>query len=151
MLRYFAIATVIVLAIAVFVTARARLGIPGHLNFWKVSPSPPPVENVSGDAPWALSALPGCFVQRSETTGSITYVRTRLPAAAQPVAPGTRLNYGSCTIFVRSGELLVDRGSDRLRVPPYARLYRFDDSLALLRSTATSSELRIYDITANHE
>ncbi|HUA09583.1 MAG TPA: hypothetical protein VMA98_09935 [Candidatus Acidoferrales bacterium] len=151
MWRYFAIATVIVLAIVVTVTARTRLGLPGHLNFWKATAPPPPAENVFGNAPWALSALPDCFVQRSETTGSAAYVRAQLPAGAQPVAPGTRLTFGPCTIFVRRGELLVDRGSDRLRVPPETRLYRFDDSLALLRDTPRSNELRIYDITANHE
>lgn len=150
MLRYFAIATVIVLTIAVWATMRAHLALPGHVNFWKATAPPPPVEAVTGDAPWALSALPGCFEQRSETSGSASYVEARLPAGAQPVRPGTRLIYGPCTILVRSDELLVERGSDRLRVPPEARLYTIGTSLALLRTSGSITDLRIYDITTDH-
>jgi hypothetical protein len=151
MLRYFAIATVIVLTIVVAVTMRTHLGLPAHLNFWKVAASPPPAEDVTGNAPWALSALPDCFTQRSETTGSASYVRMRLPAGAQPVRAGTRLTYGPCTILVRDGELLVERGSDRMRVPPHATLYTIGDSLALLRTSESGTDLRIYDITTNHQ
>lgn len=151
MLRYFAIATVIVLTIVVYVTARTRLGLPGHVNFWKVATPPPKADDVTGNAPWALSALPDCFEQTSETTGSAAYVAARLPAGAQLVAAGTHLNYGPCTIFVRRDELLVTRGSDRLRVPPQTRLYRIDGTLALLRTSGTTTTLRIYDITTGHE
>ncbi len=150
MLRYYAIATVIVLTIAVFATMRAHLALPGHLNFWKVTASPPRVEGVTGNAPWALSALPGCFEQRSDTTGSASYVKGQLPAGAQLVRPGTRLTYGTCTILVRGDELLVERGSDRMRVPPDARLYTIGTSLALLRTSGSITDLRIYDITTDH-
>ena len=150
MLRYYAIATVIVLTIAVYVTMRAHLALPGHVNFWKVSAPPPRTDRVTGDAPWALSALPDCFAQRSESSGSRSYVDAQLPAGAQPVPPGTRLSYGSCTIFVRSGELLVERGSDRLRVPPHATLYTTGGLLVLLRTSGATADLRIYDITADH-
>jgi hypothetical protein len=152
MLRYFAIATVIVLTIAVYVTMRAHLGsLPGHVNFWKATAAPPQAGNVTGNAPWALSALPDCFEQRSETSGRASYVEARLPAGAQPVRPGTRLTYGSCTILVRGDELLVERGSDRLRVPPEARLYTIGTSLALLRTSGSITDLRIYDITTDHQ
>lgn len=150
MLRYFAIATVIVLTIAVYVTMRTHLAVPGHLNFWKTTASPPPLESVTGNAPWALSALPDCFVQRSETTGNRAYVEARLPPEAKPVRAGTRLSYGPCTILVRNDELLVERGSDRLRVPPRATLYTTGDSLALLRTSGLTTDLRIYDITTGH-
>lgn len=151
MLRYLAIATVIVLTIVVAVTMRTHLGLPAHINFWKASAPPPPAENATGNAPWALSALPDCFSQRSQTTGSMAYVRARLPVGAQPVRAGTRLIYGPCTILVRDDELLVERGSDRLRVPPHATLYTIGDSLALLRTSETGTDLRIYDITTNHQ
>ena len=151
MLRYFAIATVIVLTVVVYVTARTHLRLPGHVNFWKVSASPPPAQSVTGNAPWALSALPDCFTQTSETTGSVSYVAGRLPAGAQLVPAGTHLTYGSCTILVRNDELLVERGSDRLRVPPRVRLYTTGKTLALLRTSAASTDLRIYDITTDHE
>jgi hypothetical protein len=147
-LRYFAIATVIVLTIVVLVTMRARLGLPGHVNFWKVTAPPPKIGSVTGNAPWALSALPDCFNQTSETTGSAAYVAAQLPAGAQLVAAGTHLTYGVCTILVRSDELLVERGSDRLRVPPRTRLYIVGNSLALLRTSGTTTILRTYDITS---
>jgi hypothetical protein len=151
MLRYFIIATVIVLTIAVYATMRTHFGLPGHINFWKATASPPPPQNVTGDAPWALSALPDCFTQTSETTGSASYVAARIPSGAQLVAAGTHLTYGTCTIFVTRDELLVTRGSDRLRVPPYTRLYERGNSLALLRTSGTTATLRIYDITTEHE
>jgi hypothetical protein len=150
MLRYYVIATVIVLTIAVYVTMGTRLGLPGHVNFWKATAPPPPLESVTGNAPWALSALPDCFTQRSETSGTRSYVQAHLPPGAQPVQPGTRLSYGPCTILVRNGELLVERGSDRMRVPPDATLYTTGDSLALLRTSGSTTDLRIYDVKTNH-
>ncbi|HEX8806454.1 MAG TPA: hypothetical protein VF741_05875 [Candidatus Aquilonibacter sp.] len=151
MLRYFAIATVVVLTIVVYVTARTHLGLPGHVNFWKATAPPPKTADVTGNAPWALSALPDCFEQTSETTGSAAYVAARLPSGAQLVAAGTHLKYGSCTILVRHDELLVTRGSDRLRVPPYTRLYTAGTTLALLRTSGMTTTLRIYNITTGHE
>ncbi len=147
MLRYYAIATVIVLTIAVLVTMRAHVVLPGHINFWKATAPPPRAGSVTGNAPWALSALPDCFTQRSETSGAASYVKARLPAGAQPVRAGSRLTYGSCTIFVSHDELLVERGSDRLRVPPHTTLYTIDGTLALLRTSGSTTDLRIYDIT----
>lgn len=151
MLRYFAIATLIVLTIVVYVTARTRLGLPGHVNFWKATASPPPAENVTGNAPWALSALPDCFAQTSETTGSAAYVAAHVPSGAQLVAAGTHLTFGPCTISVGRDELLVTRGSDRLRVPPQARLYMIGETLALLRTSGSITTLRIYNITTGHQ
>ena len=150
MLRYYAIATVIVLAIAVVVTMRAHLDLPGHVNFWKATAAPPPPTDTVGDAPWALSALPDCFVQRSETTGTQAYVDAQIPAGAQPVLDGTRLSYGPCTILVRKSELLVERGSDRLRVPPRATLYTAGNMLVLVRASGKTSILRTYEITTDH-
>lgn len=163
MLRYYAIATVIVLAIAVIVTARSFAGFMRFRMAASKHSAPPQhlrvsqggggssAEHVTGDAPWALSALPDCFVQRSETTGSAAYVRSRIPAGAQPVPDGTRLRYGPCTIFVHESELLLDRGSDHLRVPPRAALYRSGDLLVLVRTSGNSGVLRTYDIMTDHE
>ncbi|MGD0966860.1 MAG: hypothetical protein ABR949_01130 [Candidatus Aquilonibacter sp.] len=150
MLRYFAIATLIVLTIVVTVTMRAHLGLPGHVNFWKATAAPPPPNDTTGDAPWALSALPDCFVQRSETSGTQAYVEAQIPAGAQPVADGTRLSYGPCTILVRKSELLVERGPDRLRVPPRATLYTAGNVLVLIRVSGKTAVLRTYEITTGH-
>jgi len=161
MLRYYAIATVIVLTIAVIVTAqnyrnfmRFRLAaskgtpVPQHL---RISEGGGASEgNMIGDAPWALSALPDCFVQRSETTGTQAYVDARIPAKAQPVPDGTRLRYGPCTILVRKSELLVVRGADHLRVPPRATLYTAGNMLVLVRASGTTAVLRTYEITTDH-
>ena len=159
MLRYYAIATVIVLTVAVIATMRfhdfrnMRFGTSNH---------PPPKQvpiryggsggdndaALRGDAPWALSALPDCFMQQTEWSGSTTYVEAHLPGSAQKVAPGTHLHYGPCTIFVRNGEVSVSRGVDRLRIPPDATLYRDGSELLLLRITGHSGVLRSYTTTA---
>ena len=39
---------------------------------------------MSGDAPWALSALPECFTQVSESSGSGRYVRAQSAAQRGP-------------------------------------------------------------------
>jgi hypothetical protein len=157
-LRYYAIATIVVLTIAVAVTAWSTGNLmrfhlasskhampPQHLRLSEGAAAPGGGE-VTGDAPWALSALPECFAQRQETTGNAADVRAKLPAGARPIPAGTRLAFGSCTIFVRNGELLVVRGADRLRIPPRATLYRIGRSLALVRTSGKSAVLRTYDI-----
>jgi hypothetical protein len=155
MLRYYAIATVIVLAVAVLATAwehrdliRIRIG---STNL-PVSPRPAgrmgAAEGTSGafrgDAPWALSALPECLQQISKSTGPLSYVESKLPPGSSRVPPGSSLLYGNCTIFVRDAELSVRRGPDRLRVPPHVTLYRAGGELALLRRSGATGELRVY-------
>ncbi len=97
-----------------------------------------------GDAPWALSALPDCLIPQSESTGTLAYVRSKVPAGATAVPAGTILHYGPCTILVRDGEALVSRGPDRLRIPPHVTLYRAGSRLALLRESDGTGELRVY-------
>ena len=168
MLRYYAIATVIVLTVAVLATAwnyRDRIQ-----NATTPQASPPRHYSASstphggfegeaggggaalhGDAPWALSALPECLIQRSETTGPLTFVRSKLPAGATEVPSGTFLHYGPCTISVGDGEAVVSRGSDVLRIPPRVTLYRTAQALALLRASGTHGELRIYSLPTTNE
>jgi hypothetical protein len=156
-LRYYAIATAIVLTIAVLVTMHANQAIRLH---FASSNRPQPPQHLSsgdsgevndvplaGDAPWALSALPDCFMQQQEWSGTATYVGAHLPREAVAIAPGSILHYGPCTILVRSGEVFVSRGSDRLRVPPRATLYRDGPALLLLRSSGSSAVLRSYTVT----
>lgn len=156
MLRYYAIATAIVLTVAVLVTLQAG---EISLRFRNASASPPPqhlrlndgggvsAAPIAGDAPWALSALPDCFHQEVEWSGSATYVDAHLPTTMARVPAGTKLAYGSCTISVGDGELSVRRGDDRFRIPPHATLYRSPDGLALLRSSHHHAVLRTYTIT----
>ncbi|HET7812760.1 MAG TPA: hypothetical protein VFL13_00145 [Candidatus Baltobacteraceae bacterium] len=104
--------------------------------------------NVAGDAPWAMSALPECFTQESKTSGPSAYVLAHLPAGAAMMRPGETASFGDCSLQVSGDAILVTRGSDRLRIPPIARLYRAGTTLALLRGGGGGLELRIYDTAA---
>jgi hypothetical protein len=162
LLRYYAIATCIVLTVAVLATAwsnrdRIRSAVSPSAAPQHYTPAATPHGGfegeggaghapMRGDAPWALSALPDCLVQQREATGTLAYVRSKLPAGATVLGPGTILHYGPCTIFVRDGEALVSRGGDRLRIPPHVTLYRAGNALALLRQLGGSGELRVYTV-----
>ncbi len=98
-----------------------------------------------GDAPWALSALPECLLQTSESTGSLAYVRAHLPPHAVAIAPPATLIYGDCSISFTGDEAYVRRGDDRFRIPPSVRFYRADGLLALVRETPGQVDLRVYE------
>jgi hypothetical protein len=156
MLRYLLLSTAIVLGIGVAVAAWAgrdliRVKI---ASIYARAPAkaggaggseaavPPPL---SGDAPWALSALPECLVQTSKSTGSRGYVRSHLPRNAVPIVPPATLVYGDCSITIAGDEAFVRRGNDRLRIPPHVRFYRAGGLLALERETPANAELRLYE------
>lgn len=156
MLRYYAVATVLVFAVAIAITAwsnRDLIRIRLASTNLRVPPKPADPYGTGarsngalrGDAPWALSALPDCLRQRQKTTGPEAYVAAHLPAGMAPVAPGSTLVYGPCTISVAGGEAWVTRGPDRLRIPPNVQFYRAPGVLALVRSSGSNYELRIYD------
>jgi hypothetical protein len=100
---------------------------------------------LTGDAPWALSALPECLTQTSESTGSRAYVRAHLPAGAVPIVPPATLHYGDCSVTITGDEAYVRRGNDRLRIPPRVEFYRAHDILAMIRETPQTVELRVYE------
>ncbi|HVA28465.1 MAG TPA: hypothetical protein VNF68_09815 [Candidatus Baltobacteraceae bacterium] len=156
MIRYFAIATVIVLAVLVAATAWThRDAIRDRIAAGNVPASPKAMDEtsggaranvpLSGDAPWALSALPDCTTPGLYAHGPFAYVRAKLPRDAVAIAPGTTFAFGACTISVGNGEIRVQRGLDRLRIPPLATLYRSGDGLVLLRRTGKVGELRVYE------
>jgi hypothetical protein len=153
--RYLALSTVIVFAVAVLVAGwmnRDLIRIKIASVYAKVPPKPgssnPPEgangQGLRGDAPWALSALPECFVQTSETTGPTAYSLAHLPAGSVPVRAPATLRYGDCTIFLTGDEAFVARGADRFRIPPKVRFYRTLQTLALLRVEGAGTELRVY-------
>lgn len=100
-----------------------------------------------GDAPWALSALPECFSQLSKyTSPTLAYVAAHIPKDVTPVRAPSTLRYADCTVRVAGRTVYVDRGDDRLRIPPPVRLYVGGNRhLALLRKTQTGYELRVYE------
>lgn len=120
------------------------------------SPSPPRREAPSnfhagdfiGDAPWALSALPDCFVQQTVWTGlSENALRRHILAGSQAVGRGTVLRYRNCTLTVRARDAFVVRGADRFHVPPHIEFFIAGRQLFMLRA-GKHAELRAYT-TAN--
>ena len=155
MLRYYLIATAIVVTFGIIVAALHRPGRDLRVASVKAtgSPSPPRREGAStfsppppiGNAPWAMSALPECFHQEHEVHGTWAFVRAHVPAAARPLPRGTTLRASDCTVVVGDGVVDVARGNETLRVPPVAALYALPhDRLALLRDDATDAVLRVY-------
>jgi len=155
-LRYLLISTIIVLAVAVAVAGwinRDLIRIKIASVYAPVSPKPvqpnptargSPVP-LRGDAPWALSALPECLVQTSESTGPPGYTLAHLPPGSERLEPPATLRYGDCTISVAGDEAFVSRGADRFRIPPKIRFYRTSATLSLLRVEGRGTELRVYE------
>ena len=153
MIRYYVIATIIVVAIGSIIFAH-RLAAPDL----KISAQPsgtPTVERhvaeavttpppFTGQGPWVLSALPECFDEQSRLRGPFAEVASKLPPAADRIAAGTTLRVGACRVEVRARDIWVDRGSDRLRVPPDATLYRVEGRLTLAVRTGKDLEIRRY-------
>ena len=159
MLRYLVLATIIVLGIAMAVAGwvnRDVIRIKIASVYLRVRPKPQASnapgagssKGLRGDAPWALSALPECLIQTSETTGPLEYVLRHLPPGAAPVAEPATLRYGDCTIELAGGAAVVRRGDDRFRIPPHVRFFRASGVLALLRVGSNGNDLRVYEPTA---
>jgi hypothetical protein len=159
MLRYFAVAALLVVGTFVAVTAYHRYSLRIRVAGGRATMAPRPNASetpsrstqlvLRGDAPWALSALPECLIQVQEWKGTMRYVRSHIPHGASAIAPPDVLHYGDCTIAIHGDEAFVQRGKDRLRIPPLARFYRMESGIALLRSTgcaspACASVLRVY-------
>jgi hypothetical protein len=156
LLRYLILAAVIVVGIAVVVagwTDRDLIRIKLASVYARV-PAKPGAGNslergstapLRGDAPWALSALPECLIQTSESAGTSAYVRRHLPPGAAAIVPPATLVYGDCSITIAGDEAYVRRGADRLRIPPRVRFYRAAGLLALIRRSPEGAELRVYE------
>ncbi|MGH7738158.1 MAG: hypothetical protein ACREMP_09880 [Candidatus Tyrphobacter sp.] len=163
MIRYFVIATVLVVGIFVAVTAfhqyRLRIVVRGGKATMTphASSSVPPhrhlVRGFHAIAPWALSALPECLTPIEEWKGQLRDVRAHLPRGARKVIAPALLQYGNCTVKVLSDSAVVTRGHDRMTIAPIAHLYTYEDSgthgVALLRSLCAGlrcrSVLRVYE------
>jgi hypothetical protein len=160
LLRYLILSTVIILGVGVLVAAwanrdliRIKIGSAyAHVQPKGADsgvPAQPQSAMLRGDAPWALSALPECLTQVSESSGPRRYVRARLPAGAAAIVPPATLVYGDCTITIAGDQAYVRRGDDRLHIPPHVQFYRASGLLALLREDSHGTQLRVYE-SAQH-
>ena|ERR1700682_5050945 len=156
MWRYYVIATVIVVAIGTVVFAHRLAALRDFDVRARANPSMTPTvarangervtpaANFSGEGPWVLSALPGCFEQKSSIVGPSLQLTHHVPPAAQRLRAGTTLRRGNCTVVVGEHDVWVFRGADRLRVPPEARLYDTPDGLTLVYERDGRMEVRVY-------
>lgn len=159
MLRYLAIATIIVVLAVVGMLQLGRFVKPLQSRYTShvapaASPRPEATSNatvapVSGAAPWALSALPGCFVTHGSLGGSSAFVRAR----ARTLAPGpwhrvvnVRLRSGDCELSITGHAARVVRGDTRLTIPPDARFFVAGKRLVLHRVADGRTELRAYEL-----
>jgi len=152
--RYYLLATLIVVVFGSIVFAH-RLA-PPDLRISAQPTGTPTVESpsraepastpapFSAEGPWVLSALPGCFDEQSRVSGPAALLRAKLPPSDDRIAAGTTLHVGECTLIVRAHDIWVERGTDRLRVPPEAALYRVDAHLTLVARSGETLEIRRY-------
>ena len=156
MWRYYLVATVIVVAVGTVVFAHRLAALRDFDVRARANPSMTPTvtrangergtpaANFSGEGPWVLSALPGCFDQKSSIEGPALQLTHHVPPAAQRLRTGTTLRRGNCTVVVGEHDLWVFRGADRLRVPREARLYDTPDGLTLVYERDGRMEVRVY-------
>ena len=153
MLRYYVIATAIVVALGSLVFAR-RFTAP-DLRIEARPTGTPTVEThhaedaiapaaFAGQGPWVLSALPECFDEQSRVRGPAAALAGRVPPATARIPAGTILTSGACSLTVGAYDIRVRRGPDRLRVPPEAALYRVDGRLVLVARSGGDLEIRRY-------
>jgi hypothetical protein len=100
----------------------------------------------TGQGPWVLSALPSCFDEQSRVRGPAAEMSPKLPPASERIPAGRTFTRGDCTVMVGSDDIRVTRGSDRVRVPPPAALYRDGDGdgLTLVTTSGGTVEIRRY-------
>lgn len=153
--RYFAVATVLVVAVFAYggyrwmqMKTALRVGSVDTTMAPRPGPSGGRIGLAAGgvlvDSAEALSTLPGCLEQREERTGTRAYVLAGVPRAAIEVATGASLVYGDCRLRVERSGVVVRRGADILRVPAPAQLYRTPTHLYLVVAHGAGAQLRAY-------
>lgn len=154
MARYYLAASLIVVLVGALLAAH-RLG-PTDLRIAGRGEGTPTVEGPAppaaprtppafrGTGTWVLSALPACFDERARLRGPAAELAAKIPPPQTRIAAPAILAAGECTLHVEPHELWVERGPDRLRVPPDAALYRVDGRLTLVVRTGATIEIRRY-------
>jgi hypothetical protein len=156
MWRFYAIATVIVCVIGSIIFAHRIATTSWTLRADTKSTRPPasgngnsgfvttPSPSFTGQGGWVLSALPSCLIQQSAKEGPSGLLARDIPPQRLRIAPGTTLHRGNCTVVVRTDDIWVTRGRDRLRVPPDAQLYATPEGLTLVYQHGGRTEIRVY-------
>jgi hypothetical protein len=106
-----------------------------------------PPRGVHGEASWALSALPECFEQEAEAHGPLAFVQAHLPVGMQAVIAPSVLEAVDCRLRVLPRTGVVERGTERLVIPPKATFFTDGRRFALLRQAGKTAELRVYHRT----
>lgn len=161
MARYLALATLVV---ALVLAAMLALGRGSRLDpqstyasSARATPGSPMHESgardlrpqaVTGDAPWALSALPECFHQLHFASGSDAFVRAKMPSSVRRVGAGAFLVTADCRLRIGATDATVTRGENVLHIPAPARFFIARDRLLLETRSAGRSTLRTYEIVA---
>jgi hypothetical protein len=99
----------------------------------------------TGEGAWVLSALPDCLREVERTRGPEAALAGKRPAEADRIGRSVAVRAGACTITVGAHDLIVQRGADRLRVPPEAALYRAGNGFSLVVRTGRQLEIRSYE------
>jgi hypothetical protein len=105
--------------------------------------APRPRQTFTASAPWVLSALTDCFIERDRVTGPLAKVRPLFPPERERVQPGTQFERGPCRVEVHPDSVIVVRGSDRMRVP-HGKLYRTPGSLVVVSVDGPAADVRRY-------
>ena len=153
--RYFALATVIVVVSLFLILGLGRrdAGTKAQVTYETGDGTPGPAQRdprshaplpVTGPAPWALSALPECFRERSRRSGSPAFARARLPPEARLVRPPARFVVADCRLDVFADSAVVRRGENVLIIPPRARFYSVSGGLILDRRADAGEDVRVY-------
>jgi hypothetical protein len=100
--------------------------------------------DVNGNAPWALSALPECFEQVLSAHGPPAYVLSQLPPGSEIVRGRAQLRNADCRLQILPDVATVERGTERLVIPPTTQFYRWPDRIGFVRRSPRGSELRVY-------
>lgn len=152
MWRFFLAATLLVAAF-IFAITLHKMSSPNVRVSAPASGTPSPARRqgppsaagngvLSGDAPWALSALPDCARQHEEVRGAPSHVEAKIPRDAHVVEG--HLDAGPCSLFASKQGIEVRRGGVRLRIPPPARLLHAGDRYYLYTQDRKGALLRVY-------
>ncbi|MBD5635136.1 MAG: hypothetical protein IAI49_11720, partial [Candidatus Eremiobacteraeota bacterium] len=101
-------------------------------------------DTVTGEAPWALSAVPECFHQTANFIGSVAFARAHIPAGARLVPGDERLISADCALDVHDGTADLRRGELRLHVPAPVRFFVAGRRLVLDQRAGKREEVRLY-------